>query len=89
MGTTRSIPLVVTMVLDRGMATPAEWRTRARGSAPSFGKPTAANLAAYVKAFEDSTAPDGCNAHIGPRRVISAKIVRQATHEILATYAAG
>lgn len=56
--------------------TPAEWRARKRGPLPGYGQPTDANLARYVKAFEDSTKPGGVNAHLGETRVTRASIRR-------------
>ena len=84
---------VVQFVTDQGVQTPSEWRARKRAAAvpggfmPAHGTPNAKNLAAYVAKFEASTAPGGVNAHLGVTKVLSAKIVRQADHEILATYA--
>lgn len=87
MSNTRSVTLVVKMVLDRGAVTPMEWRTRAKPTCPtSHGKPTDLNLAAHVAVFEASTAPGGVNAHIGATKVVSAQIVRQSTNETLASY---
>lgn len=81
----------MTMVLDRGHVTPTEWLPRARvtynGPCPTVhGKPSNKALAARVKAWEDATKPGGVNAHIGETKVLSAKIVRQSTQEVLAEY---
>jgi hypothetical protein len=61
--------------------TPAPWRTR------QAGRPTTANLAAHVEAFEASTEPGGCNAHLGATRVTSARIRRnQLRGVVVASY---
>ena len=51
------------------------------------GKPTRANLEKHVRAFELSTQQNGVNAHLGASIVRSAKIIRQSSGEIVATYA--
>jgi hypothetical protein len=48
------------------------------------GRPTEANLAAYVASFERSTQPGGVNAHLGAQKVKRAWITRQATGERVA-----
>lgn len=55
---------------------------------PGYGKPSDANLKAYVVHFERSTHAGGVNAHIGRQTVQSARIVRQATDAVVATYEA-
>lgn len=62
--------------------TPFAWRVK------ESGRPTDENLAAYVQAFEDSTKPGGVNAHLGREVVSSAKVRRQSTGEVVATYTA-
>jgi hypothetical protein len=63
--------------------TPAVWRCA------EYGRPTAANLAAYVAKFEASTAPGGYNEHLTPQKVSFARIKRNvAGGEIVATYVA-
>ena len=52
----------------------------------AHGTPTAANLAKYVKALEDSSRLGGCNAHLGHTVVASARIVRQADRQCVASY---
>ncbi len=80
MSSKRTPALVMTLVLDRGHATPIEWRTRpVNACLHVHGKPSDAALAAHVKVWEESTLPEGANAHIGATKVLSAKIVRQAT----------
>ena len=46
----------------------ASWRCN------ESGRPTDANLARYVAAFEASTRPGGCNAHLGEQHVSSASV---------------
>lgn len=60
--------------------TPAAWPTK------DAGRPSDANLAAYVKVLEDSTREGGVNAHLGVTTVRSAQIVRQADAEIVASF---
>lgn len=69
-----------------GYITPAEWRVRSRGQIPGYGKPTEANLAKHVEAFETSTKPGGPNEHLGTTIVWAAHIKDQLTGKILATY---
>jgi hypothetical protein len=90
MGTSRIVPVLVTFteITKDGprQSTPMEWRTKSATNRPGYGKPTAENLKAFVERFEASTKPGGCNDHLGLSIVTSAKIVRQATKEVLATY---
>lgn len=65
---------------------PMAWSVRARGKIPGFGQPTDANLAKYVSDFEEDC-ETGANKHLGTQIVRSAKIVKQSTDEIVATYA--
>jgi hypothetical protein len=61
---------------------PASWHCKRNG------RPTAANLAAYVASFEASTMPGGVNAHLGATRVASARIRRNTyAGDTVATYA--
>lgn len=62
--------------------TPAAWNTK------RDGRPSEATLARYIEALEASTAPGGCNAHLGKVTVTSARVVRQSTGETVATYEA-
>lgn len=48
--------------------TPACWNSQ------QAGRPTAENLRRYVAAFEASTEPGGCNAHLGVTKVLEADI---------------
>jgi hypothetical protein len=66
-----------------GECTPAAWNV---GGRYGYGRPTAANLEKFLKAFEESTKPGGCNAHLGTTVVFSAKIIHQASHKVVATY---
>jgi hypothetical protein len=49
----------VAMKTVQGFNTPAGWQTK------QAGRPTAANLSAYVSLYNDSLKPGGCNAHLG------------------------
>lgn len=60
--------------------TPSAW------SCKHQGKPTSDNLVRAIAMFEQSTQEGGCNAHLGPTIVHSAKIVRQSTGEVVARY---
>ena len=90
MGRSYSIPVTVEMTSTCPSGThkhtPSEWRTRARGQFPGYGKATEENLKAYVQKFEESTKAGGCNEHLGLSVVFSAFIKDQRTGEILATY---
>jgi len=74
------------MTLDHGVATPAGWDERGRCGYRSPDKANEAHLKAYVEVFEASTQPDGCNAHIGPTKVLSARIIKQSTGQVVAVY---
>lgn len=84
------IPVTVEMTSTTASGTfkhtPSEWRSRKQGQIPSYGKPTAENLKAYVEHFEASTKEGGCNAHLGLTVVFSAFIKDQRTGAVLATY---
>lgn len=62
--------------------TPAAWPTK------HAGRPSDATLAAYVASLEASTRPGGVNAHLGETVVRTAKVVRQSTGDVVATYEA-
>lgn len=50
------------------------------------GPATEANLAKWVDALERSTQPGGCNCHLSPIVVFSARIIKQATGDVVAAY---
>lgn len=50
------------------------------------GAPTNPNLAIVIEAYEDSTKKGGVNAHLGEDTIGIARIVQQATGEIVASY---
>lgn len=60
-------PQYVIRTTDTGYVgnTPGVWKSK------YYGKPTAANLAAYVATFNASLLPGGCNAHIGPEGALT------------------
>jgi hypothetical protein len=63
--------------------TPAPWHCGRNG------RPTEANLALYVGDLEKSTAPGGCNAHLGETTVTRAWIRRNSIGgATVASYAA-
>ena len=68
---------------------PMAWRVKGYGVIPGCGKPTDENLRKDVLFFEKSCKPGGPNEHLGPMVVTSAKIVHQATDNIVATYGLG
>lgn len=72
------------MTVTPGAVTTMFWRTNTKYG---YGRPNAKNLAAYVSKFEEASLPGGVNAHIGSIKVVSARIVRQKTNEVVATYA--
>ena len=69
MGRTFTPAHAVEFVVDRGYWTPMGW------DAKHAGRPTVANLAAFVAGYEASTQPGGVNAHLGATRILSARIV--------------
>ena len=68
------------MTASCGLCTPSAWDTK------HAGRPSDSTLKAWVEHFEASTKTGGCNAHLGATVVWSAKVVRQATGETVATY---
>jgi hypothetical protein len=67
-------------------ATPQQWRVKGRNNAPGFGKPSEANLAVWIKGFEDSTKAGGVNAHLGVLQVTGACIVDQDSGAEIASF---
>jgi hypothetical protein len=61
--------------------TPSGWNVK------RDGRPTDERLAQYVADLEASTREGGVNAHLGEQVVLSAKVVRQSSGEIVASYA--
>lgn len=59
---------------------PTAWPTK------YAGRPSDANLAAYIAKYEESTRPGGVNAHLGSRVVFKAEVVDQETGAVRATY---
>jgi hypothetical protein len=92
MGATRTPAWVVEIRTDgRGGYTPAPWNVRSQPNRPGYGRPTDANLAAYVARFEASTRPGGVNAHLGAETVRRAWVRRNGawgTGETVARYEA-
>ena len=50
-----------------------EWKTKVHG------KITVENLKAFVKKYEESTHPGGCNEHLGAIKITSALVFDQTT----------
>lgn len=69
-------------VAGRFTYSPQAWNSKA------YGRPSATTLATQVAAFEASTRPGGCNAHLGAETVLRARVVHQFTGETVATYTA-
>ncbi len=65
--------------------TPSAWDVRARHGCRGNGQPTDANLEKWVKEFEQSCI-DGANKHLGPMTIVLARITRQSTGKIMASY---
>ena len=84
----RAIRYVCHVVIDQpGRAwTPSEWRTRRQGQIPADGKPTTENLQKHCLHYEASTQPGGCNQHLGPTKILSARIVDQNDMSVVAEY---
>ena len=83
MGRSRTPAYRLELAIDNGIATPSGWDV---GGKYGKGKPTAENVTKYVKAFEASCAPGGCNEHLGRTTVLRAKLVRQSDNTVVATY---
>ena len=66
-----------------------EWRVRRDGVIPGLGKPTDAKLVQYVRKFEESTLPGGCNEHLGVTRIFECHVYDQKEAKIVARYKAG
>lgn len=87
MGRSRMVRFVVKMTMSsptpehNTLSDGGEWPTK------HAGRPTDANLAKYVAHFEASTAPGGCNEHLGRRVVWAAEVVDQLNgNAVRATY---
>lgn len=61
------------------------WEVGTRYGIPGLGKPTPKNIDKWVTGFEQSCI-DGPNKHLGIFSVTSAKIIRQKTGEVVATW---
>lgn len=73
----------------RVVSTPMEWRSRGSRLRPGYGRPTEANLEAFVQKMNSSMDPGGANAHLGSaHHIVSAQIVRQTDGKVMATYRA-
>ena len=72
--------MTVTYDVKGRVCSPCEWRPKYQG------RPTAENLARDVATFEASCLPGGCNAHLGPMTVLSAKITDHRKNLILAVW---
>jgi hypothetical protein len=68
MGRTATSKYAVSVTVPGYSYSLAAWRCK------QSGRPTEANLTAYIEAFEASTRPGGANAHLGEQRVTSAYI---------------
>lgn len=86
MSTSHPIRFSVHFVVDRASWTPSEWRVKARGQVPGYGKPSNENLAKHALFVEASTAPGGVNAHLGYTKILKAHIVDNDTGVTVATY---
>jgi hypothetical protein len=82
MGRTITPTYAVHLFVPGTSITPAAWDVRRNG------RPTDANLTRYVRAFEQSTLPGGPNAHLGPMRVLRARVRHQRSGEFVAEYTA-
>lgn len=97
MGKDRLIPYVVRVTRAEsggrpvGM-TPMEYRPRpwklGSKTVPADGPLSEPGLRAFCERFEASTAPGGPNAHLGPTRILDARLVDQRNGKLIATYGA-
>lgn len=83
----------VKIITVQGFNTPAGWATRSRvgHAVPPVltGKPTDAKLAQYVRDYNASILPGGCNSHVGPGgRATLASIFDHHTNRVVATWSA-
>ena len=88
MGRSRLIPFTISITCsdDKGY-TPCEWYVRRRPQrGPADGKPTSANIAKWVVAFERSREPGQPNAHLGMAMVLTASITDQRKGEVVAEW---
>lgn len=69
------------------IASPARigW-TPMRWDGKHLGRVSDANLAKMVKVYEDATKPGGVNAHLGETTIAAARVIRQATGDVVATF---
>lgn len=87
MGRSRLVTYSIGYRVDRGLFTPGEWRSKARGQVPGMGRPNVENLAAHVAHLEASMKPGGCNAHLGERVILEAWIIDERTGQQVAFWA--
>ena len=88
-GRSRAVRYVVHFNVDRGFWTPSEWRARREHQIPGYGAPTNENLAKHIAVVERATLPGGVNEHIGPTKILNARIVDQNTGQTVAEYRRG
>ncbi len=50
------------------------------------GRALSDRLVEYIRCFEKSTTKGGVNDHLGPRLVLTAKIIDQKTNKVIVTY---
>ena len=63
--------------------TPGAWRTDAKLGG---GRPTDANLSKWCDAMQASTQPGGCNAMLGATTILAARIVKQSSGAVVASF---
>jgi hypothetical protein len=88
MGKTRTYTYRLELrVISGAYYTPQGWLVRgSRLLGPGKGKPTAGNIDKWVTAFENSMRPGGVNAHLGIDQVTYARIVHQASGQVMAEW---
>jgi hypothetical protein len=85
MGRTTTPKYAVSLFVPGFNYTPMAWRVATRGRARGYGMPTDANLAKWIKDFEEDCRT-GANKHLGEQTVERAVIIRQSDRKVVASY---
>ena len=69
---------VVAVEIKRGVMSDFAWKA-------DYGRATAANLENFVKVYNASMLPGGCNEHLGDAaQIVSAELIRQSSGKVVA-----
>jgi hypothetical protein len=72
---------------EGAVLTPAIWRVSKHGDTPGHGRPTAENLARWIRAVEAARSP--VYKRLGLHRIVHARIVHQTSGTVVAEWRHG